>query len=60
MKLDSEQQRKMLTQIINSMPINGNLQAVTQTVDALQGLLRVIETAGIEDQDFIPAPAPGK
>lgn len=48
MKLDSEQQRQHLLQVINAMPINGNLGQVTQTANALIGLVQAIEGATID------------
>jgi len=49
MKLDSEQQRQTLIQIITNFPLNGNLQSMANAVNSLAGLLQLIEKAEIED-----------
>lgn len=48
MKLDNEQQRQQLMQIINALPINGNLGQVTQTINTLIVLMQTIEGAEID------------
>ena len=48
MKVDSEAQRQQLIQIINALPINGNLGQVTQAANILIELVKIIERAGLE------------
>lgn len=48
MKLDSEQQRQQLLQVIGALPINGNLGQVTQEANILHGLVQAISGAGID------------
>jgi hypothetical protein len=48
MILDSEEQRTNLIQIITSLPLQGNLQAMSQNVQALSELLNAVKNAKIE------------
>jgi predicted RNase H-like nuclease (RuvC/YqgF family) len=49
MKLDNEPQRQQLLQIISSLPINGNLEQVTQAANVLHSLGQAVRDAGIEE-----------
>lgn len=53
MKLDNEQQRQQLIQIINALPINGNLGQVTQIAQALIELAKTIEQAGLDSVENV-------
>jgi hypothetical protein len=48
MKLDDEQQRQMLLQIIGNFPIQGNMQQANQSIQVLSQLGRAVENAGLE------------
>jgi len=49
MILDNEEQRANLVQVITNLPLQGNLQAMAQNVQALGALLEAVRRATIEE-----------
>lgn len=49
MVLDNEMQRQQLIEVLNTIPISGNLQQVTQIADRLSKLIQAVATAPLED-----------
>lgn len=47
MQLDNEDQRTTLVQLITNIPLQGNLQAMAQNVQALGALLEAVKNAKI-------------
>ena len=47
MQLDNEEQRKLLLQIINCVPINGTYPQAKQTVELIDKLIQDIQKAEI-------------
>ena len=56
MRLDDEKQRQVLLQIINALPINGNLEQVSKTAQVLSSLAQEISKAKLEGQPSINLP----
>lgn len=54
MKVDSEQQRQELVQIITNVPMQGTLQQMAQSVQALGNLLTAVQGATVEEKEVKP------
>lgn len=51
MQLDNEDQRTTLVQLITNIPLQGNLQAMAQNVQALGALLEAVRNASVQNTD---------
>ena len=51
MKLDSEEQRKLLLEIIDSVPMQGDYAGLKKAMVAVDGLISAVQTAEIEVSD---------
>jgi hypothetical protein len=56
MILDSEEQRQMLLEIINTVPIQGDYAGIKQTLPKMDALVEAIQMAEVKDGK----PKPGK
>lgn len=48
MILDNEEQRQMLTDIINAVPIQGDYKGIVQMIPKIAALLEAVQTAKVE------------
>jgi len=50
MTLDSREQKELLLSIIKNVQIGGNLEQVTKTIAVIQGLLKSVQEAKIQER----------